>query len=198
MDNINNGIQISGGSFNADNLAVGNQARALKELHSSEWAKEIGRETKQAASSRAKVFVSYSHKDAKWVERLRVHIKPFEQKGIIELWDDSKIPIGTKWRKELQAAIQSSTIALLIVSPDFLASDFIAEYELPKLLLRAEAEEVTVMPVIVALCSLKDSGIEVFQSINPPSMPLNEMTNSEQERTFVKLAEAISRKLTGI
>ena len=81
------------------------------------------------------------------------------------------------------------------MSANFLASDFIAEYELPKILSRAQTGEVTVMTIIAAPCLLKDSVIQVFQLINSPSKPLSEMTTSEQERTFVKLAEAISQKL---
>ena len=103
--------------------------------------------------------------------------------------------LTSRRREELQTAIQSSTIALLIVSANFLASDFIAEYELLKILSRAQTGEVTVMTIIAAPCLLKDSVIQVFQLINSPSKPLSEMTTSEQERTFVKLAEAISQKL---
>ncbi len=201
MDNINKGFQVMGGDVHIGNLAMGDQARVISTTRASEVPnedRESGRAPQPVAPSRSKVFVCYSHRDAKWLQRLRVHLKPLEQKGLIKLWDDSKIAVGTKWKEEIEAAIQSSTIALLLVSADFLASDFITEFELPKLLTRAEADGATIMPLIVAPCLFKHSEISVFQAHNPPDKPLSTMVHSEQEQTLVKLAEAISRKLTEV
>jgi hypothetical protein len=214
MDSINNGIQVSGGTFHAGNLAVGNDATAVETTYAPALNKEteeviravkatctptldgqVKTVTKPVASSRTKVLVAYDRKDTKWLERLRVHFKPLEQRGMIELWDDSKIAVGTEWREELQAAIQSSTIAVLVVSADFLASDFLTEYELPELLSHAEAEGITIIPIIVAPCLLEGSGIEAFQAINSPSDPLSKMTYSAREQTLVKLVEAVNRRL---
>jgi TIR domain len=147
------------------------------------------------STSRAQIFVCYSHEDAKWFKRLQVHLKPLEQQDLIELWDYAKIAVGTKWKEELQTVIQSSTMALLIVSANFLASDFIANHELPELLLRAETKGVTIMPIVVTPCGFKDSEIGEFQSINPPSKALSTMRSSEQDEIFVKLVNAIRQKL---
>jgi hypothetical protein len=183
-------------TFHTDHLAVAKHAGAVEETRPPVLGGGVGNVIRPVASSHTKVFVAYSHKDTRWLERLRVHFKPLEQIGMIELWDDSKIAVGTKWKEKLQAVIQSSAIAVLVVSADFLASDFLAEYELPKLLSRAEAEGATIMPIIVAPCLLEGSGIEVFQSINPPSKPLSEMTRSAQDGMMVKVVETVKRKLT--
>lgn len=76
------------------------------------------------------VFVSYSHKDSAHLERLRVHLKPLEKLGVVDVWDDTKIKVGNDWKKEIDAALHQAAIAVLIVSADFLASDFIVDNEL--------------------------------------------------------------------
>jgi hypothetical protein len=142
------------------------------------------------------VFISYSHKDAEWLERLQVHLRPLERKGILDIWADTKIIAGMQWREEIQNAIESSTVAVVLVSADFLASDFIEEHELPKILSRAKTGGTTILPVIVSPCLFVGSGIDVFKSINSPDSPLIEMLPAERERTLVELARVISKKLT--
>src|SRR5687768_8381927 len=76
--------------------------------------------------SRTRVFVSYSHKDGKWLERLQVHLKPLIREGAITLWEDSQIAAGEDWRAVIRAELSSARVAILLISADFLASDFIA------------------------------------------------------------------------
>ncbi len=87
---------------------------------------------------RHKVFISYSHHDAVMLARLQVHLKRLERDGLVTRWDDTDIRIGERWREKIRQAIGAAKIAILLVSPDFLASDFIAKDELPPLLLAAE------------------------------------------------------------
>ena len=74
--------------------------------------------------------MSYSHEDRPWLERLRVHLRPLERAGLVDLWDDRRIKPGTRWRDEIRNAMAEARIAVLLVSADFLASDFIASNEL--------------------------------------------------------------------
>jgi TIR domain len=164
----------------------------LKKISFPVLAKEVG---KVAARTGGKVFISYSHKDANWLERLQVHLTPIVREGLIDLWDDTKIIGGSNWRAEIQKAIESSTVAVILISADFMASEFISEYELPQLLSRAESGGTTILPVIAAPSLFIGSGLDVFQAINSPSKPLISMTVSEQEEALVKLATTIRNKL---
>jgi hypothetical protein len=87
------------------------------------------------------------------------------------------------------------SVAVILVSADFMASEFISEYELPQLLSRAEAGGTTILPVNVAPSLFSGSGLDIFQAINPPTRPLISMTVPEQEETLVRLATTIRDRL---
>lgn len=142
-----------------------------------------------------KIFVSYSRADAEWVERLRVHLAPFLQHGKIDLWDDSRIRPGQDWRTEIRGALESSNVAILLISPDFLASDFIRNEELGPLLTAAERQGSTILPVHVSPSLAARTPLERFQSVNPPDRPLNALSRAECDATLTKVAEAIAELL---
>src|SRR2546421_2051120 len=145
---------------------------------------------------RTKVFISYSHQDKKWLERLQRHLKPLERDHGIEIWDDTKIQAGAEWRAEIETALQSAKVALLLVSADFLASEFITSDELPRLLAAADKEGAIVVPIIVSPCRfIHTASLSKFQAINPPSKPLIKLSTAERESLFVKSAEEIEAGL---
>lgn len=146
--------------------------------------------------TRTKVFISYSHRDAEWLQRLRVHLKPLERERRIEIWDDTRIQSGSKWREEIRRAIAATKVAVLLVSADFLASDFIAADELPPLLSAAEEEGAAILPVILSPSRFeRTSSLAQFQSVNNPSKPLIGLSRVEQEAVLVKVGETIEASL---
>lgn len=138
-----------------------------------------------------RVFVSYSHKDRKWVERVKVHVKPLVREGTISLWEDSQISPGTDWRSTIQAELSSARVAILLVSADFLASDFITDQEVPRLLRAAEEAGTLVLTLIVSPSRFAESALARFQTINAPDDPLIAMKTPQREDTFVRLAAAV-------
>lgn len=145
---------------------------------------------------RTRVFISYSHQDADWLKRLRVHLKPLERDHNVDIWDDEKIKPGLKWRAEIARSIEATKVAVLLVSADFLASDFIAKDELPPLLRAAEEEGGVILPVILSPSRFdKTPALSQFQSVNNPQTPLIDMTKGEQEAVFVKVSEAVEEAL---
>ena len=138
------------------------------------------------------VFVSYSHVDKPWLERLKVHLKPLERKGKIELWSDKKIDPGKKWKAEVEKALKESVVAILLISADFLASDFIDSDELPPLLAAAAKEETVILPIIIGHCSFTENeSLSIYQAVNSPDEPLEGMTKSECDAVFNSLHKSI-------
>ena len=138
---------------------------------------------------RTQVFISYSHVAAKWLKRLHIHLKPLEREGHIERWDDTRIQAGRPWQEEIRQALTRAKIAVVLVSADFLASDFIAENELPPLLAAAEAEGVRILPVILSPSQFAQSPLARFQAINLPDKPLLAQQYADQEALWVKVAD---------
>jgi hypothetical protein len=145
---------------------------------------------------RTKVFISYSHKDSKWLTRLHEHLAPLVRDNIIEIWDDTKIRAGAIWGEEIKKAIGSAKVAVLLISKSFLASDFINSVELPPLLSAAEKEGAVILPLIIGHCMFDESReLSQFQSVNPPSKPLVSMSETEQDALFVTLCREIQSAL---
>ena len=98
------------------------------------------------------VFISYSHKDEKWKDFLRSHVGVLEQTGRITVWDDRQIDGGEEWYPEIVAAMESAAVAVCLISPDFLKSDFINKEEVPYLIKRRQSENMILLPVLVRPC----------------------------------------------
>lgn len=141
--------------------------------------------------SRAKVFISYSHKDAKHLKRLQAHLADYERNKLVEIWDDTKITPGATWRDEIEEAMDSAKVAVLLVSADFLASEFVAESELPRLLTAAKKEGTIILPIILSPCGFEYTKLSQFQAVNSPSMPLTRMTYHQREDLWAKVAKVI-------
>ena len=98
--------------------------------------------------------------------------------------------------KRNQTSLDEAKIAILLVSEDFLASDFINKNELPPLLDAAEQDQATILSVIIRPCNFNPSPLSEYQTVNPPDQPLSGMNQHDREKLFVKLAEIIEKKLS--
>jgi hypothetical protein len=149
-------------------------------------------------SARTKAFISYSHRDAKYLARLHVHLAFYERHGQLDVWDDMKVLPGALWRVEIKQAILCAKVAILLVSADFLASKFVVENELPPLLAAAQSDGAAVLPVILSPCRFIDSGLSRFQAVNSPSRPLISMSLNDKERVWDKIAETVKDVMNSI
>lgn len=144
---------------------------------------------------RDKVFVSYSRSDMDYLEEIKKHFKPFENQ--INFWDNTKILPGQNWKKEIESAMSNVKVVILLLSADFLASDFIISNELPPLLKAAENDGVVILTVILRPCLFEViDELYQYQTMNPANKPILKMDIVEREELYVNLVRQTQRILT--
>ncbi len=142
-------------------------------------------------TKRDQVFISYSHKDKKIFDKLQTSLKPLIRANQISVWDDTKIKSGDEWRGEIQKAIASAKVAVLLVSPDFIASDFIAEHELPPLLEAAQNEGLIILWIAARFSMYEETEISRYQAVNEPARPLANISGANREKELVRICKEI-------
>ncbi|MBV9713303.1 MAG: toll/interleukin-1 receptor domain-containing protein, partial [Ktedonobacteraceae bacterium] len=134
--------------------------------------------------------------DKRYLHELTTHLAPYVQSEVVDVWDDTQIPPGSKWREEIEKALQSAKVAILLVSAEFLASDFIMNFELPSLLAASEQEGIIFLSVLLRPCAFTNIDIGQFQSVNMPSTPLSKMKRAKRDEVWSKVAEFVKEALS--
>ncbi len=94
-----------------------------------------------------KIFISYSHEDAHWKDYIIKHFKSAKEK--FELWHDGNIELGEKWYEKIKDSIYTADVAILLISVNFLTSEFIEKDEIPDLIQRCEKDNIHIFPVFI-------------------------------------------------
>lgn len=151
------------------------------------------------------IFISYSHEDEAWCDAVAKHLRTLHDPVSVSVWvDRHRIRAGAAWLPEIEAALDAADLAILLVSPAFLSSDFIRETELPKLLAR-RASGLPVIPILVVPCGWKATGWLKSHELRPrgdralaefgelDSTPVNRQLGDLVEEVAKIVAEAAVR-----
>jgi hypothetical protein len=137
------------------------------------------------------VFVSYSHKDAKWLDKLKTMLHPVTVGGKLELWDDARIMTGDLWREEIRKALAGAKVGLLLVTPDFLESDFIAKNELPPLLDAAKKGGLTIFWIPVRHSMYEGTEIAKYLAAHDPARPLADLSRNKLDKALKEICKKL-------
>ncbi len=126
------------------------------------------------------VFISYSHKDADWLGKLKMFLQPLEQQGLLRIWDDTNIRPGSEWLEEIEHSLNSARVGVLLITQNFLTSEFILQKEFPVLLEKAKNRGCLIFWIAVSASTVDDSPLHWYQAANDPNKPLETLTEPEQ------------------
>jgi hypothetical protein len=110
----------------------------------------------------------------------------------VKVWDDTMIKTGDQWMEDITNALRETRVGVLLVSQNFLGSDFILHEEIPALLEAVKNEGGKIMPVILCQTPIDlHPVLKHYQAANPPEKPLNTLTEPERDAVYAKLLEDI-------
>jgi len=140
-----------------------------------------------------KIFISYSHKDEEWKDRLATHLGVLAQEGILDSWDDRRIEAGDDWLPEIENAINSASVAVLMISANFLTSKFILDKEVARFFERRDRDGLRVIPLIVKPCAWQQIGwLAKIQGRPKDGRPLSAGNENQIDADLAALANEIS------
>ncbi|NEQ50353.1 MAG: TIR domain-containing protein [Leptolyngbya sp. SIO3F4] len=137
------------------------------------------------------VFISYSHRDEELKEELEVHLSTLKRQDKIKPWQDRSIEAGKKWDKEIKKALENAQIILLLVTPRFMASDYINDIELTHAMKRHEAGTARVIPIILKPVDMKGTPLSDLQALPKDAKPVTRW--DDQDEAFLDVVKGIRR-----
>ena len=119
------------------------------------------------------LFISYSHKDERYRDELRGALTAYERRGDVTSWDDTCIMPGQKWEQEILGKLERADVVVLLLSNDFISSEYCYVKEMKRALEKAAAGENAVIPIVVRSCAFNKLELGEIQAILPEGKPIN-------------------------
>jgi hypothetical protein len=142
------------------------------------------------------VFFSFSHKDESLRDKLANHLKIFERRGIISGWHDRQITAGSEWAGQLDEHLNTAQVILLLISDDFLASDYCYDIEMQRALERHDNGEARVIPIILRPCDWQDAPFGKLQALPKDLLPVTRWPDLDE--AFLNIVEGIKAAINKI
>ncbi|GHO85260.1 toll/interleukin-1 receptor domain-containing protein [Dictyobacter formicarum] len=139
------------------------------------------------------VFCCYAREDKGYLQKLRTHLKPLERKNIISVSHDQDITAGSEWEETIKGYLDTAQIILLLVSPDFIASDYCYSVEMTRALERHEQEQVIVIPIIARPTTWQHTPFAKLQVLPPGAKPITDNSWVTQDKALVAITDGISQ-----
>ncbi len=139
------------------------------------------------------VFYSYAHDDSLLRNKLEKHLKLLQRQGLITQWHDRHISPGSDWAQAISMHLERASVILLLVSADFLASDYCYSIEMQRALERHQNKEARVIPILLRPCDWKDAPFAQLQALPTNAKPITSWNN--QDEAFTDVASGLRRAI---
>ncbi len=142
------------------------------------------------------VFISYSHQDQTLLQKLDKHLSNLKQQHIITSWYDGDITAGTEWRSQIMQHLNNAQIILLLISDDFMASDFCYSIEMKQAIARHNANQARVIPIILRPVDWQGAPFEKIQALPTGGQPVTDWPN--QDNAFLDIVRGIRKAINDL
>jgi hypothetical protein len=139
------------------------------------------------------VFISYAHEDRPYLNELIAHLKVLQRQNLINIWKDADISPGTEWRTQIMGRLNSAQIILLLISTDFMNSDFCYSIEMDQAIKRHDADQARVIPIFLRPVYWKGTPFEKIDAL-----PLNTNKDVKPVASWTRRDEAYINIVGGI
>ena len=142
-----------------------------------------------SSNSALTVFVAYSHVDEQLKNELLKHLEPLKKLGLIDAWHDQRLKAGDEWDKSISKHLESANIVLLLVSIDFINSNYCYDIEFAQALALHQAGDATVIPVVLRACLWQESPLGKFQAVPKDGKAVSSW--NDRDEALMSVAESI-------
>lgn len=141
-----------------------------------------------------KIFISYSHADEDMKDELLKHLSPLYHMNLIETWHDRKMKAGHHIDSEISSEIKTSNLILLLVSADFLNSEYCYHREMIEAVKRHNNKEAVVIPVILRHCYWNETPFGKLLAATKDAKPVSDYLT--RDAAFLEIVLAIKKRIT--
>lgn len=142
------------------------------------------------------IFYSYSHKDKAYRDKLKTHLSVMRRQGLISEWHDQDILPGQVWTDEINKHLKTADIILLLVSPDFMDSDYCYTREMQLAMQRHDTGEACIIPIILRPCEWKHSPLGRFHALPYRAKAVSSWRSRDE--AFDDIAQGIRRVVNNL
>jgi serine/threonine protein kinase/Flp pilus assembly protein TadD len=143
------------------------------------------------AQKSIEIFCCYARQDHSLLLKLKKYLLPLQQEGFITLRADVDISTGTEWKKEIHLQLNTSQIILLLVSPDFMASEYCYSAEMTQAMKRHQNGEAQVVPIILRSISWQKTPFGKLQAFPKNAKPITSRKWHNQDEAFCEVVEEL-------
>jgi TIR domain. len=141
------------------------------------------------------VFYSYAHEDEEFRKQLEIRLKGLQRRNLIKTWDDRKIIPGEQWKNKIDDALERAQLVLLLISDDFIASEYCYSIEMARAIERHNAGEVRVIPIILRPCDWQELEFGKFQALPDQGRPVTKY--KLRDDAYLNITRGIERAIKG-